>query len=102
MTYFVVINDSGPGWDPSRLRRDQDGWAEHAAYVDGLASEGFFLLVGPLSPTRSLLIVAADSETVARARLAEDPWRRRGTLRLVSIEPWEVLVGKERLAASPG
>ncbi len=102
MAYFAVVNESGPAWNPSRSRRDQAGWAEHAAYIDGRASEGFFVLVGPLSPTKSLLIVEAESEAVVRARLAEDPWRRSRTLRLVSVEPWEVLVGKERLASSPG
>ena len=97
MPYFAVVNESGPAWNPSRSRRDQEKWAEHAAYIDALASEGFFLLVGPLSPTKSLLIVKSDSEQAVKTRLAEDPWRTMGILRLLSIEPWEVLVGQERL-----
>ncbi len=102
MTYFAVVNERGPAWNDSRSRRDQAGWVEHAAYIDALAREGFFLLVGPLSPTRSLLIVEAESEQAARNRLATDPWRKDGTLRLFSIEPWEVLVGNPRLAGSHG
>jgi len=97
MAYFAVINDGGPAWDPARSRRNQEKWAEHATYIDSLAEKGFFLLVGPLSPTKSLLIVAAASDREVRDRLAEDPWRKLGILRLLSVEPWEVLVGKERL-----
>jgi uncharacterized protein YciI len=97
MAYFAIINESGPAWNHSRSRRDQEKWAEHAAFIDSLAEEGFFLLVGPLSPTKSLLIVESESEQAAKARLAEDPWRKMGMLRLLSIEPWEVLVGKEIL-----
>lgn len=97
MAYFAVINESGPAWDRSRPRREQEKWVEHAAFIDSLADEGFFLLVGPLSPTKSLLIVDSESEHSARAKLAEDPWRKMGILRLVSVEPWEVLVGKELL-----
>jgi len=102
MAYFAVVNESGPAWNPSRSRRDQEKWTEHAAYIDALAEEGFFLLVGPLSPTKSLLIINADSERAAATRLEEDPWRKMGILRVLSIEPWEVLVGKERLMSQPG
>ena len=102
MAYFVVVNESGPAWNPSRSRREQEKWTEHAAYIDSLASEGFFLLVGPLSSTKSLLIVEADSEEAVRARLGEDPWRKIGILRLRSLEPWEVLVGQERLSGHEG
>lgn len=99
MTYFVVINDGGPAWDRSRSRRDQAKWTEHAAFIDALAEEGFILLVGPLSPTKAMLIVDAASEQAVRARLAEDPWRKMGILDLRSVEPWEVLIGQDRLAA---
>ena len=102
MAYFAVVNESGPAWNPSRSRRDQEKWTEHAAYIDALAVEGFFLLVGPLSPTKSLLVVQADSENAVATRLAEDPWRKMGILRVLSIEPWEVLVGKERLLGPTG
>jgi hypothetical protein len=30
-------------------------------------------------------------------RLADDPWARSHQLRIVSIEPWKILVGIERL-----
>ncbi len=101
MPYFAVINEAGPAWNPSRQRRDQDEWKEHAQFIDALAEEHFLLLVGPLSPTRALQILEAESEHAVRARLAQDPWMTKGTLRILSIDPWEVLVGKERLTSPP-
>jgi uncharacterized protein YciI len=97
MPFFVAVNEGGPSWDPSRSRREQEGWREHAEFIDRLAEEGFFLLVGPVSPTKSILILNATDEQEARSRLAKDPWREAGVLQLVSLEAWEVLVGKELL-----
>lgn len=98
MTHFVVTTEAGPAWDPARPRREQEGWREHAAFIDTLVDTGFLFLVGPLSPTRALQVVVAPDEVAVRRRLAEDPWIKTGTLRLLSIDPWEILVGKERLA----
>jgi uncharacterized protein YciI len=98
MPYFVVTTEAGPAWNPARPRRDQDHWKEHAAFIDGLAEAGFTVAVGPLAPTRALQIIEAHDEAEVRARLAKDPWMQDGTLRILSLDPWEVLVGKERLA----
>jgi uncharacterized protein YciI len=98
MAYFVVVMEAGPAWNPSRPRREQENWREHAAFIDSLAAEHFLLLVGPLSPTRALEILDAPSEQSVRTRLKTDPWVRVGTLRILSVDPWEVLIGKERLA----
>lgn len=102
MAYFAAVNDRGPAWDSSRPRRSQDRWSDHAVFIDALVAEGFVVLVGPVSPTRSLLILRAPDLETARKRLADDPWRSMGILRLVSLEPWEILIGRERLARAPG
>jgi hypothetical protein len=47
MATFAVRLVHGPGWDPSRQIRDQDGWDEHAAFMDGLVDDGFIILGGP-------------------------------------------------------
>ena len=99
MTFYAVVTDAGPAWDESRPRREQDHWKEHADFIDRLAEDGFLLLVGPLSPTRALQIDVASTEQAVRDRLAKDPWLERGILRLLSVDPWEVLVGRERLGA---
>jgi hypothetical protein len=48
MSSFAVRLVHGPGWDPSRQIRDQDGWAGHAAFMDGLVDDGFIILGGPV------------------------------------------------------
>jgi hypothetical protein len=45
---FAVTMESGANWDSSRSRRQQDGWDEHAAFMDGLVDEGFVVLGGPI------------------------------------------------------
>jgi uncharacterized protein YciI len=98
MAYFVVINEQGPAWVPSRPMREQEGWAEHAAFVNQLLDDGFVVLGGPIhggSTHRARLIIRSSSEEAVRARLAEDPWIRRGLLQTIQIEPWEVLVSKD-------
>jgi uncharacterized protein YciI len=99
MGYFLVKRAHGPSWDTSRLRREQDGWDAHAAFMDELVAAGFVVLGGPVGEgdgQSALLVVEADSESVVRARLADDPW---GEAMLVteSIEPWTIF-----LRGSPG
>jgi uncharacterized protein YciI len=93
--YFLVTELPGPAWDPSRRRREQDGWDEHAAYVDGLVAEGMVLLGGPLGDPDygpALLVCRAESEGEIRKRLADDPWM--GTiLTIESIRPWSIWIG---------
>jgi uncharacterized protein YciI len=93
--YFLVTELPGPAWDPSRPRRAQDGWDEHAVFVDGLAEEGTVVLGGPLGDPDygpALLVWRAESEDEIRQRLADDPWM--GTiLTIESIQPWTIWVG---------
>jgi hypothetical protein len=48
VTYYAVTRERGPNWDPARPMREQDGWDDHAAFMDALAEEGFVVLGGPL------------------------------------------------------
>ena len=68
--------------DPSRQIRDQDGWDEHAAFMDGLVDDGFVILGGPFGDGEQTLhaIEAADENDI-RARLARIPRRWPGCLR---------------------
>jgi uncharacterized protein YciI len=100
MPHFLVKQSRGPVWDPARGRRQQDGWNEHAAFVDCLAEAGTLLLAGPLGEVDGLdviLVVLAPSEDHARALFVPDPWNET-VLRTVSVEPWAVWVGAERLS----
>ena len=99
MSLYAVIRGRGPAWDASRPMREQDGWAEHAVFMDALADEGFVVIGGPRGPDRTfLLIVTAAAEDTVRERLAQDPWSASGQLRVDSVEPWRILLGEDRLA----
>ncbi len=74
MTNFAVRLVHGPGRDPSRQIREQDGWDEHAAFMDGLVDDGFVILGGPVGDgEQTLHAVEAADENEIEARLAEDP-----------------------------
>jgi uncharacterized protein YciI len=73
--------------------REQEGWDEHARFMDGLVDTGFVVLGGPLEGDREVLhIVAAPSEEAIHERLAQDNWTRNGMLSTKSIERWTVLL----------
>ncbi len=96
MPYFVVVVERGDAWDWSLSLRRQQQWDEHAAFMDALADEGFIVAGGPLGDEdragRILHVVDAPNEDAIRSRLATDPWAR-STLKIVSVEPWTVLLG---------
>jgi uncharacterized protein YciI len=90
--YFLVERGKGPEWDHARARREQDGWDEHAAFMDALVADGFIVLGGPVGEgdgDNTLLVIAAASEEEVRARLAADPWPET-FLTIESIRPWSV------------
>ena len=95
MNAYADIREAGRG--------DQPAVADHAAFMNDLADEGFLLFAGPLAGSeggrvRALLIVDADSEDEIRNRLADDPWEAADQIRTVSIEPWNIFTGAERLS----
>ena len=94
MRYLAVTRTRGAAWDDARDLEEQDGFAEHAAFMNALVAEGFVVLGGPLDDDAStLLIVDALSEQAVRSRLAEDPWSATGMLELTRVAQWEVLLG---------
>ncbi len=46
MACFAVTLIPGPNWDAAQGVRDQSGWDEHAAFMDGLVAEGLIVLGG--------------------------------------------------------
>jgi uncharacterized protein YciI len=91
MAYYLVTHGQGPTWHPDRSRRAQEGWDQHAAFMDALTERGVVLLGGPLGDDvdtgDALLLISADDEAAVRAALADDPWH--GTvLTIKSLERW--------------
>jgi hypothetical protein len=96
--YFALTEVCGPSWDPLRGRREQDGWDEHAAFMDGLVDEGFVILGGPIGDgERVLLLLQAGDEREIESRLADDPWLPDGVLSVEKIEPWSIWLGRSRV-----
>lgn len=91
--FFAVRVERGGPWDWSRDLREQDGFDEHARFMDALVDEGFIVLGGPLEGGREILhAISASSEEDVRTRLAEDNWAQNGMLTVRSVEPWTVLL----------
>jgi uncharacterized protein YciI len=93
MQTFMVTSTAGPNRDLTRDTREQPFWDEHAAFIDGLVDDGFILLGGPLvDEGGAVLVVNAESEQEARAKLEIDPWYRNGILRLESVRRWQIFI----------
>jgi uncharacterized protein YciI len=90
--WVVRLSRGGP-WDWSRDLREQDGWDEHARFMDPLVEDGFILLGGPLEGDRETLhVVDAPTEEAVSARFAEDNWAVNGMLSVKSVERWMILL----------
>jgi uncharacterized protein YciI len=89
MAYFFCTLVHGNGWDDARAIRDQDGWDEHAAFMDRLVEDGLIIVGGPVGPGHfTAHLIEAEDEARVRSRLAEDPWAKDGHLLIGSLEPW--------------
>ena len=76
---MVVHSDPGPSWDDAREIREQDGWSDHATFMDCLVDDGLIIvggLVGKGDHTAHL--IEGERLREIRARLAEDPWMQNG------------------------
>jgi uncharacterized protein YciI len=106
MSLFAVTREAGPSWTEGKGAFEQPAVNDHAAFMNTLAEDGFVLFAGPLAGSehdriRVLLIAQAASETDIHRRLADDPWLRAQRLVTTRVEPWNLLVGAERLGAQP-
>jgi uncharacterized protein YciI len=106
VSLFAVIREAGPSWSEGKGAFEQPGANEHAAFMNGLVDEGFLLFAGPLAGSehdriRVLLIADAASKMDIDRRLTDDPWARTQRLTTTSVEPWNLLVGADRLGARP-
>ena len=106
MSLFAVTREAGPSWIDGKGAFEQPAVNDHAAFMSRLADDGLVLFAGPLAGTeqdriRVLLIADAGSEADIHRRLADDPWEQAERVVTTSVEPWNLLVGAERLTAQP-
>ena len=106
MSLFAVTREAGPGWTAGKGAFEQPALDDHGAFMNGLAGEGVVVFAGPLAGSeqdriRVLLIADAGSEADIRQRLADDPWEGTGQLVTTTVEPWNLLVGADRLGPQP-
>ena len=104
MKLFAVTREAGPAWIDGKGAYEQVAVDEHAAFMNDLADEGLVLFAGPLAGSESgrirvLLIAAAAEAADIRRRLADDPWETTDRVVTTTIEPWNLLVGADRLPA---
>ena len=93
MELYAVRERRGGPWNWALGLREQAGFDDHARFMDELVETGFILLGGPLEGEREvLLIVSSPSEDAIRQRLAPDPWLQDGTLSIVGIQRWTILL----------
>jgi hypothetical protein len=76
---FALILVHGPSWDESVGIREQGGWEEHAAFMDGLVEDGFILVGGPVGDRRQTMHL-----------VEAEPWARGRLLEIGSIDPWSL------------
>jgi hypothetical protein len=89
MAYFLCTLAHGPAWDDNRGIREQDGWQEHAAFMDRLVDEGLIIVGGPVGSGHiTAHFIESDSSAQVRSRLAEDPWAKDGHLTVGSLQSW--------------
>ena len=103
MSLYAVIREAGPTWVEGKGAFEQPGVSDHATFMNTLANEGVIQVAGPLAGSehgriRVLLIADAASEDDVRRHLADDPWAVMQRLIITSVEPWNLLVGAERLS----
>jgi uncharacterized protein YciI len=91
--YFVLRLERGGPWDWSRDMREQDGWDDHARFMDDLVDQGSIILGGPLEGDHETMhVIEAESEQAVRDLFTTDPWWISGMLRPVRIERWTIVL----------
>jgi uncharacterized protein YciI len=105
MSLFAITREAGPSWADGKGAFEQPAVEDHTTFMSNLADQGFVLFAGPLAGSehdriRVLLIAEAASETDIHRRLADDPWESTQRLVTTSVEPWNLLVGADRLGKS--
>ena len=88
----VVRWRAGPAWTTG-TPEDQDGWDEHAEFIDGLIERGIFVMGGPFADdSGSMSLLENVGEDEARELVLRDPFVANGVFVLEDLCAWNVWV----------
>jgi uncharacterized protein YciI len=88
----IVRWRAGPAWTEGGVD-EQDGWDEHAAFIDDLIERGVFVMGGPFADNSgSFSILENVSEADARELVLQDPLVANGVFELDDVRAWNVFV----------
>jgi uncharacterized protein YciI len=96
VTLYAVTRSQN--WDPSLTMEQQRSWDEHAAFMDDLVDRGIIVLGGPFEGAQKVLMIFdAESPEAIETTLADDPWTQMGLLTTLTIDRWQIRLGREVL-----
>jgi uncharacterized protein YciI len=88
----IVRWRAGPAWTTG-APEDQDGWDEHAEFIDGLIDRGIFVMGGPyVDNSGSHTLLEGVSVEKARELVLQDPFVANGVFELEDVREWNVYV----------
>jgi uncharacterized protein YciI len=88
----IVRWRAGPTWT-SGPPEDQQGWDEHATFIDDLIERGIFVMGGPFADSSgSFTILENVDEQQARELVLNDPFVANGVFVLDDVREWLVYV----------
>ncbi len=91
MQYFSVLTVPGSNYKFSAPLREQEGWKDHALFMDRLSESEFVLLGGPVGEGWArLLALSANDSRAAYSRLGDDPWAKSDMLRIALFDRWNI------------
>jgi uncharacterized protein YciI len=89
---FLLTHSPGPTWENGRSRSEQDGWSDHAEFMNELARSGFVVLGGPISDTEAMLVIDAPNKDEIDRVFERDPWHISKVLRVKELREWTILL----------
>ncbi len=95
---FMVTRSQSLGWKTELPLEEQNGWAEHAQFMNHLETTGFVVAGGPLEGTPyTVLAVRAGNEAEAQAKFRADPWEEARLVETTRIAAWDLRLGAGKL-----
>lgn len=80
-------------YDPERSDEVAEIRPKHREFLASLFEKKELLASGPWGDGEALIVIPADSEAAALARLNDDPFHQAGVIVERTAKPWKVIYG---------